>query len=104
VVEDLQVLVELTDERLAVLQVAGQLRLALHRLAALHPRHVLDREGRVGGAMSSDGLVVGAPRATESADKRAANGNVTGSNQTGINGELLMKGRVEEVKRVNAEG
>lgn len=40
--EDFKLLVELSDERLAVLQVAGQFPLTLHRLAALHPRHVLD--------------------------------------------------------------
>lgn len=39
--EDIELEVELSDERLAVLQVAGQLSLALHRLAALCSRHVL---------------------------------------------------------------
>lgn len=39
--EDFELEVELSDERLAVLQVAGQLSLALHRLAALCSRHVL---------------------------------------------------------------
>lgn len=39
--EEFELVVELPDERLAVLQVAGQLSLALHRLAALCSRHVL---------------------------------------------------------------
>lgn len=40
--QDFELLVELPDERLAVLQVARQFPLALRRLAALCSRHVLD--------------------------------------------------------------
>lgn len=39
--EDFEIMVELPDEKLAVLQVAGQLSLALHRLATFCSRHVL---------------------------------------------------------------
>lgn len=44
--EDFQLLVELLDERLTVLQVAGKLSLTPDCLTALHSRHVLENRGR----------------------------------------------------------
>lgn len=39
--QDFEVLVQLSEQRLAVLKVTGQFSLTLHRLAALHTGHVL---------------------------------------------------------------
>lgn len=45
--QDFELLVELLNQRLAVLQVTGQLSLALHALAALRSRHVLETRGGI---------------------------------------------------------